>query len=160
MKGKGTATTQVPEVAEMHSSCKPDHLCDSNWTAGRRECENWHWSDRTKYPLDRSRTRNHAKDSLLLSPKPSATEKPVLRPTSDEARSRTVVLSLHPEGYLINSQCASDCLYASQMDTGIFRAHYLQMFRRTTTFSSIPNPAPFEVNESSHEYQWDLDFKP
>lgn len=36
VKGKGTATMWVPQVAEMHSGCNPDQLCGRNQRAGRR----------------------------------------------------------------------------------------------------------------------------
>lgn len=95
VKSNGTATTQVPEVAGVHSSHNPDQLCDSNQTAGRRGYEDWHWSDRAKSPLDWPGSRNHANERLLLSPKPRVTEKLVLCPGSDGTCSRTMALSLH-----------------------------------------------------------------
>lgn len=143
----------------MHSSWNPDQLCGSNLAVGEEDVKIDTKVTETSSVLKTDLEQENMQKRGFFSP-----QSPVLQKnrccTQDQMEPAAEPL-LFPSTLEIalcskNSQWASGCCCAPQMDTGISRARYLQGFRWTSAFSCIPNLTPFEVNENSHKFRWDL----
>lgn len=127
-KGQWHSFSGSARAAEMHSSCSPDQLCGSSSTVGQ-EGEDWHQSDRDKFSLRVTWNKKSWEPSFLLfffSPQSPVLQKKQCCAQGQREPSAEPLLfpsTLETASCFMYSQWAAGCCCASQMDTGISKAH-------------------------------------